>query len=518
MTNRSQGIHATPKYYRGLKWLMVMLISLSSIACNSPNQSNYDAQKSPAIVIANATVIDIHTGTKATRDILIQEDRIVDIQPQGTLDSQYRQSSKTVTVIDATGQYAIPGLWDMHVHMNYILELEDNWMAPLFIAQGVTSVRDMGGELDRILALQQQLNRPRVVAPQLWIAGPVVDGSPSVFSGRGFAKGYPVMPKTPVDTPQAAIKFVDKLAASGVHFIKPYEMLRPEVFSAMAKRAHHHGLLVDGHVPQRMTISEAIAAGMDGVVHMKGVDYGCSRDPQALRAERLSILNQADETETGEHLWTRVINEAVPKAMAKQDSDRCDALIQLFVKKGTWHTPGLSSEAFLSKPAKEIFEYEALQYMPSVAQERKRAQYGRLKGGGGEHAHMAQAMISKYRWKQQLIKKMHQAGVKLLAGTDAPALLLPGFGLHDELGALVQAGLSPLAALQTATINPAQFFNVQSEQGSIEVGKLADLVLLNTDPLADINNTRNINTVIARGRVFNRPALDALLNQQPQSN
>jgi imidazolonepropionase-like amidohydrolase len=494
---------------------MVMLISVLSIACSNQQKVVYDNEDTVSVFIFNATIIDIYTGAEAVRDILIREGRIIDIQPQGILNNSQRL--KNVISIDASGQYAIPGLWDMHVHMNYILELSDDWMAPLFIAYGVTNVRDMGGEFDRILTLQQQLKQPGVVAPKLWFAGPVIDGSPAVFDGRGeFMKQFPTMPKVPVDTPEAAIAFVDRLAATGVHFIKPYEMLRPDVFSAMVKRAHHHGLLVDGHVPQRMTISEAIAAGMDGIVHMKGVDYGCARDPQALKAERVSILNQMDEHASGGTAWMKVLGVAVPKAMAQQDPDRCDALIKLFVNNGTWHTPGISTEAFLATLAdgNNLAQWhDATQAMPAVARARKSAQYDQLMGGHEERAKLVQHMVDKYGWKQQLIKKMHHAGVKLLAGTDTPALLPPGFSLHHELEILVKAGLSPLAALQTATINPARFFNVENEQGAIEIGKVADIVFLNANPLDDINNTSAINTVIARGQIFDRAALDALMSQ-----
>lgn len=503
---------------RHLRWLLVMLFSLSSIACSGIREASNSTQETLSIVIANVAVIDINTGTKVARDILIQRDRIVDIQAPGRLNKQYRQHSENLTVIDATGRYAIPGLWDMHVHMTYLPEIQDDWMSPLFIANGVTSVRDMGGELDKILALQQQANQPDSLAPHVWIAGPLIDGSPPIANGLGDLANYPAM-SLPVDTPQEAIQLVDQLAASGVNLIKPYEMLRPEVFSAMAKRAHHHGLLVDGHVPQRMTISEAIEAGMDGVAHMKGVDYGCSRDPQALKMERVSMLNQADREESGAHLQAKVSSTVTPKAMAQQDLSRCDALIKLFVEKGTWHTPGISTEAFLAKSNRQLSRWhERLQYLPTAAKERKQRDYDRFSSADYKYAKSLKIMTGKHAWKQQLIKKMHRAGVKLLAGTDTPALMLPGFGLHNELEVLVQAGLSPLAALQTATINPAQFFNVQSEQGSIDVGKVADLVLLNADPLADINNTHNIHAVIVRGRVFDRTALDLLLAQESSPN
>lgn len=485
--------------------LVVMLVSLSLLSCSQFEQEPY-------VVISNGTVIDVQTGDKTLSDILIVGERIQRIVPNGTLEEALRRSSKTLRVIDATGHYIIPGLWDMHVHMNYILEASDNWMSPFFIAYGVTNVRDMGGELDNLLALQELLKQPDVVAPRLWMAGPLIDGSPQVFDGKALMSAFPTMTKMPVNTPEEAIALVDRLVDSGIHFIKPYEMLRPEVFAAMAKQAHYHGLLVDGHVPQRMTVLEALNAGMDGIAHMKGIDYGCSNDPEALRDERVSLLENMDKKESGLDLWTRVRAISVPKAMEHQNLDRCNALIQLFVERGTWHTPGLSTEEFLSTLLEKVSDVNyLLQYMPPAVQAEKKTQFEILTDPASEHANTVKIMVDKYDWKKRLIKKMHNSGVKLLAGTDTPALLLPGSSLHDELEVLVQAGLSPLAALQTATINPARFFNVDKKQGAIGTGMIADLILLKEDPLIDIKNTRAIHAVIVRGRVQTRTELDKLL-------
>ena len=513
MINQRKKNH-TPDF-RCLKWLMVILVSVLSIACSGTQKTSHDTQEAVSIVIASATIIDTRTGEKAVRDILVQGDQIVDIQTAGALKN--RSDLINAQVIDATGKYAIPGLWDMHVHMGYLVALPSDWMSPLFIAHGVTSVREMGSGYDDILALRAQFREPGVIAPRLWTAG-LVDGSPQIFGGGDdeFMKQFPRVPDEPVDTPEEAVALVDKFVSDGINFIKIYEMLRPEVFLALVERAHHHGLRVDGHVPQRMTTREAIAAGMDGIVHLKGTDYGCARNPEALREERVSILDAADEDELGVYLWERVIGISGPKAMAQQDPERCAELVQLFAREGIWQTPGISTEAFLSGSREELFHYEALGYVPDIAKSAKLFQYGRLKGG--EFSETSDHMVSKRAWKQNLIAKMHQAGVNFLAGTDSPGLLLPGFSLHTELGALVEAGLPPLTALQTATINPARFFNVEAEQGTIDVGKVADIVLLDADPLVDINNTRSINTVIARGRVFDRSALDTLQSTYVNEN
>ena len=276
----------------------------------------------------------------------------------------------------------------------------------------------------------------------------------------------------------------------------------------MATRAHEQGLMVDGHIPMRMTILEALDAGLDGVQHLKGVDYGCAEDPLDLKEERVRILDQADKDARGVDLFVSVFTNVVPKALAQQDAARCDALIKTFVERGTWHTPTLSTEAFLFMSENEVSAWrETLQYLPIDFQTQAETTRTKL-----EALPTIKVLKDKFEWKRNTIRKMYSAGVQFLAGTDTPALLVPGFSLHDELRALVtHGGLSPLAALQAATLNPAKFFKIEDKQGAIGVGKIADIVLLNADPIEDIRNTSEINTVIARGQVFDRRALDGLL-------
>ena len=491
------------------KWFIVVVICMSLIACSIAQKSDPSPEKiMTSIVIASATVVDIHTGEKSINDILINNDRIVDIQAPGIIESHYKQYLNNTTVIDASGKFAIPGLWDMHVHMTFKPELLDR-ISALFIANGVTSVRDMGAELEVIVDFQEKLSEGESIAPDVWAAGLLFDGSPSIFDGElGSGTGIPgvrdpVM-SSAIDTPEAAIELVDVLANKGAKLIKPYEMLRPEVFKAMAERASYHGLPIDGHVPLRMTIQEALDMGLNGIQHMKGFEFACASNADALQKERISILDGSKGSESGTALSMRVYKAVSPNAIAHHDKHRCSELVKLFVERDTWHTPTLSTEAFLLMSEDERVRMRELwQYLPvSIQKERERLS-DLLKQND-----FIEILKEGYKLKLELVNEMNQSGVKFLAGTDAPVLLLPGFSLHDELKELVKGGLSPLEALQSATLNPALFFKIERDLGSLEKGKIADIVLLDADPLDAIENTKKISAVIKRGRVLAGPYFD----------
>ena len=457
--------------------------------------------KSNNLVIKNVTIIDIHTGAKAVQNIVIKDEKIAQI---GSLDSL--DFPPDADVIDGSGQYAIPGLCDMHVHLTTWPEFKDK-ISGLFIANGVTSVRDMGGALDDILAFREKATQPGAVAPRLWIAGPIIDGSPPIMKEEPQFD-LPNISVT-VDTPCEANQLVDELFKQGIDFIKGYEMLRPEVFTALLQRAQTHQLQAAGHLPIRMTIPEVLAVGHYDIQHLggvcSGIKYECVTNPQALLDDRVAILDECTH-ENGVELMMKIL-KATPVDISEQDVDRRAALIQLFVEKGTWHTPTLVNGVGFRLLG---FEDDAnwlssFRYLPKERQ--ATSQEFREKQEENENGN------AEKQWTLETAGQMHAAGVKFLAGTDCPPtpFYVPGLALHYELKAMVQAGLSPLEALQTATINPAEFFNLTDEQGSIEVGKCADLVLLEADPLTDISNSQCITSVISRGRVYERQMLDEML-------
>lgn len=454
-----------------------------------------------SFAITGATVVDISNGSKNMFDILIEGERIKNIVPQGQLNI----SAKTHTV-DATGQYVIPGLWDAHVHMTAWPEMRDQ-LAVLYIANGITSVRDMGGRLEDILSFRARASEEDAVAPRMWIAGPIVDGAPRITDGGDHGPDMAVE----VCTPEEAVALVDDLVAQGVNFIKPYEMLLPEVFKALVQRAqHYHHLPACGHLPIRMTIPEVLEVGQYDIQHLggicAGIKYDCSINSKRLAADRRAVLDGCAHGESGVDLLIKILNstEVTPE---EQDTDRIADLIQLFVEKGTWHTPTLIIVAGHRelKLTNDPFVTDTLRYLP----ESRRKKVIEAQNSTADPIKLDQWR----RWNFEVVGQMHAAGVKFLAGTDCPAFpdYTPAFCLHLELQAMVLAGLSPLEALQTATINPAQFFNITDDFGSIETGKFADLVLLERDPLLDIKNCRCISGVFSRGKFYDRQVLSELL-------
>lgn len=455
------------------------------------------------MLISGARVIDIHTGDISLSDIVIEGETITRMGEAGSL-----SADTDMTVIDAAGRYVIPGLWDMHVHATVWPDSSDR-MSSLFIANGVTSIRDMGANLDDILAFRRRAEQPGMVAPRLRIAGPIIDGDPRIME-MDLQASLPDI-SVAIDSPESAIALVDELVASGVDFVKTYELLQPEVFTALLKQAQQYDRPAAGHLPIRMAISDVVATGTFDIQHLggmcSGIKYECVTDPQALLDMKRAILDGAAPDTKGRSLLKK-INETVVVKPLDELPDRRAELIQLFVDHGTWHTPTLVNSIGCEELGFDQSEdwSNSFRFLPEARQSRMQAQRAEIKQITDPRKEWAQ-------WNMETVAEMHKAGVLLLAGTDCPPTpaYTPGFALHYELKAMVQAGLSPLAALQTATINPARFFGISKEVGSVAVGQCADMVLLDADPRIDIDNTQRIAAVVSRGRFFDREALDDLL-------
>lgn len=453
-----------------------------------------------SLAISSVTVIDVHTGQKDIMDILIKEDRIAELGLSGTLDFP-----PETPVINAVGQYAIPGLWDMHIHMTVWPECIDS-IAALMIANGITSVRDMGGCLEDVLSFREKTRQDGFVSPRVWMAGPIVDGSPRIADGGGHGPDISVE----VNTSDEAILMVDALVKQGIDFIKPYEMLRPDVFNALVQRAQHYNLPASGHLPIRMTIPQALEAGPYDIQHLGGLcasmKYSSVNNAARILDDKIAILDTHEPGMCGADVAMRILSSIIVTP-EEQDSARIAELIQVFVEKDTWHTPTLVLTAGVQALQfdEDPYYLDTTHYLPELRQHKLQTARGSTEDP---------LNVNDWRdWHIKIVGQMHRAGVKLLAGTDCPPIpdFTPGFCLHLELKALTLAGLSPLEALQTATVNPAEFFKITNDLGSIEQGKFADIVLLEADPLVDIDNCRRISSVISRGRLYDRSNLDELL-------
>lgn len=434
----------------------------------------------PDLAIENVTVIDAVNGLRANRTVVVDEGRIARVVEAG-------EPSGAREVIDGTGRYLIPGLWDFHVHLTY----DDRFtasMAATFLQYGVTSIRDTGGVLEKLLPVVEALEADGAVAPRVFFAGPLLDGEHVVYDGD-------YRPALGVATPDEATarSHVATLAAAGADFIKIYEMVSPEVFHALADEAEVRGLPIDAHVPLSM-VARDVASRVNSLEHLRNLELDCAFDRDALLATRRRLLAEHEQG-PGADLRADLHERQRLAAVSAYDAEQCRGMIEAMAS--TIQVPTLRLNALgLHPPFDQPGWDVALERTPAGARQEWRAAADAQRGGPPARDTTFGA------WSLFLVGEMHRAGVPIAAGTDTPiGYAVPGYSLHRELELLVRAGLTPLEALAGATLRPAEFFGLTADMGAIDEGYLADLVLLSANPLEDIANTRAIEAVVSKGVV-----------------
>jgi len=441
-----------------------------------------------SLAITKVTVIDpAGRQTLPGQTVLITGNRITSVGPATRV-----EIPKGSITIDAAGKFLIPGLWDMHVHTT-----NQNDFLRLYLANGVTGVRDMTSPMPGINAWRKALAEGKVL-PRVYAAGPIIDGKEPVWGGHSIGV-------TTEAEAREAVRTVKKL---GADFVKVYSLLNRESYFAIADEAKKIGIPFAGHAPESITAAEASDAGQRSFEHQMGLFRASSTLEPELRnesAKRLANPNAAA-------LVSLITAQYKPRTMIETFSEaKATALFERLAKNGTWQTPTLINiQASGSVFAPEYRKDPRLKYirpgLRNAWDPRSDFRYKNMKPTDvGFDPRL-------FRKELELVGRLHRAGVGILAGTDAPnAYCYPGFALHDELALLVEAGLSPMDALRTATYNPAKYFEKTDSFGTIEPGKIADLVLLDANPLDDIRNTRKIAAVVANGNLLDRKRLDALL-------
>jgi len=461
---------------------IVLLISLAlSLASATFAQTTPPPRQ---IVISHVTVINPGTASvQPDSMVVINGDRITFVSHSAAV-----PLAKDTRVIDGRGKFLIPGLWDMHVHSAF-----GDWfpggrdiILPLFIANGVTGVRDMGGDIPVLFAWRKEIAAAKIIGPRMIISGPMLDAL--------LPDGKLRFPSSvAVTTPESAVAAVDSLKAQGVDFIKVQSVISHDAYLAAAAEAHRVGIPIVGHVPDKVRIRETISAGQKSIEHLMGSFEGCSTE------EEKFIAGQGD----------------LNLLLATQDKQKCDALIRLLAQSKTWQVPTLAWQRGGTFLDQRDLKHDPLdKYVPAYWRDVTWKRFTEEMMPGLLHDPLE--LRQKYfAGNLQMVRAMHRAGVPFLAGTDtAPGVyIMPGFSLHDELANFVEAGFTTMESLQTATSNPTKFLGMESSYGSVETGKIADLVLLAANPLEDIHNTRKITAVIANGRLFDRAALDRILKQ-----
>jgi len=401
-------------------------------------------------------------------------------------------------VIDGSGRFLIPGLADMHVHLTGAGEHSGSreFMIPLLLANGITTVRDMGGSVGLLKELRSEVASGKRVGSQIFFTGPYLDGNPPSFE-----------PSIIVQTPEEARAAVDKLKSEGVDFIKVQSRLQPEAYFAIAKEAKELGIPFVGHVPDSITAEQASDAGQASIEHLTGVLLGCSSREPELREEKLRSGQTPPPqlAHAEQRVWLKkLLGSIEPAETAK--------LVAEFARNRTWQVPTFPTLVHIGfvTPQTDLANDPRLRYVPARLKVIwKQGRDSQLDDYSAEDFALREVVI---RESLKVVAQMNSAGVPIMAGTDTAAPhVIPGFSLHEDLEYLVKAGMSPMQALQAATLNPAEFLGHRAEQGSVDVGKRADLVLLDANPLDDIRNTERIRAVIVNGKLMDRNELDDVL-------
>jgi|SRR5215472_15246449 len=441
------------------------------------------------LAFTHVTVIDVDGGPTLTdRTVLVIDNRIAAVGPAGKVDRP-----KDTLVVDASGKFLTPGLWDMHVHWY------DKDYLPLFLANGVTGIRMMWGA-PLHYQFRKGIEAGNLIGPRIVIASAIIDGPASFWPGS-----------VTVRTAEEARLAVDRERRAGADFIKVYSFLPRDAFFAIADESKKLGVPFAGHVPEAVSVEEASDAGQISMEHLIGILEACStREKELLEAAQADL---ADAITSGKVAFDSPrMHQLREVPLDTYDPDRAAKLFARFKKNGTWQCPTLTVNrtlGYLDDPA--FRDDPRLKYMPRSIRTSWTPDAYRVMAGkkAEDYAYERRA----FQKDLELVGAMNRAGVDIIAGTDVlNAYCFPGFSLPDELELYVKAGLSPAEALRTATSNPARFLGREKELGTVESGKLADLVLLDANPLDNINNVRRISAVVFNGNYYPRKKLDTILS------
>jgi imidazolonepropionase-like amidohydrolase len=375
--------------------------------------------------------------------------------------------------VEGRGKFLIPGLWDMHVHTAVV---GGGDVLPLYVANGVTGIRDMAGDWPTLTAFRRDIASGRLVGPRIIASGPYLEG------------GDIPIPHILARTPDEGRAGVDSLARLGVDFVKVHGQLTRDTYFAIARRARERGIPFAGHVPRAVGSAAASDSGQRSIEHLLAIPVECTPAESIALQPRFSVQG----------------------ALGRCTSQDLAALYARFVRNDTWVTPTFVAQYEIAGwPGREVPGDSLAHYLPDSLR-RFVAKILQMPDSIPPGADSVGRAIFAKRLTQ--VAAMHRAGVKVLTGTDAPLRNSPpGFGLHEELVLLARAGLSPFEIIRAATLEPARYLGALDSLGAIAPGKLADLVLLEANPLLDIRNTRRIAAVVANGRLHDAKDRDRLL-------
>jgi imidazolonepropionase-like amidohydrolase len=430
--------------------------------------------------LSHINIIDVEHGKViANQFVYIEGHRIKSI-------SSHPIKNAKIRVYDCTHKYLMPGLWDMHIHDAGDDSSNRHEYIPLFIANGVTGIRDMWGS-EEMLRLKADIEAGRFVGPRIIVGSPMIDGEKPFFKTALSAS-----------TASQGRHYVDSLAAAGYDFIKIYTMIREPVYLAIADECKKKGIALEGHLPMEIALVEALEAGQRSFEHNFNVNrYLIGKEAEYLKWSR----NYLDTVHPPLKAEFMVQNE--PLGVSEKDFRLPLSALNKMIENRVAVVPTLTLAQGRSLNADTMAKRtKGLEYLS----------IGFVNYWMHQHPVLPEELVQTFG---AAAKFLMDRGVLVLAGTDVNnPFCVPGFGLQQELINLHNAGLTNLQVLQTATLNPAKFLYKENELGTVTAGKLADLLILNDNPLSDIRNTQAINAVIINGNYLSRDELKRMLDVQ----
>ena len=412
------------------------------------------------VAVTQVTVIDGNSPTpRHGQTVIVRGNRITSVGPASSV-----RVPPGARVVDGRGKFLVPGFWDMHVHTAIAGGRE---LLSLYVANGVTGVRDMAGAWDTLTTWRSQIAKGQLVGPRLIASGPYLEG------------GDVPIPHYTTRNAAEARAGVDSLAALGVDFIKVHSQLNAEAYFAIARRARERGIVFAGHVPRVVGSAAASDSGQKSIEHLLAIPAPCTKADSVTLAPRF----------------------AVQSALGRCSSEDLAPLYARFVRNDTYVTPTFTAQVEVAYwPTRALPGDSVAHFIPKVVRDYVAEIFPMPDSIPPNADSVGRAMLAK---RMRQVADMRRAGVRILTGTDAPLRNSPpGFGLHEEFTLLAQGGMSAFDILRSATLEPARYLGMLDSAGTVAPGKLADLVLLDANPLVDIGNTRRISAVIANGRLF----------------
>lgn len=459
--------------------LLFLSLLLAIVSCKKETTNHY------GLAITNAQVIHLETGNVEHQNIFISNGIIEAVEAVGS------SNFKADSTIDASGKYLLPGFWDNHIHLrggDTLIANNKNFLK-LFIANGITTVRDAGGDLTHsVMEWKNKIASEELTGPTIFTAGPKIDGPKATWAGS-----------LEVETEEDVVQALDSLEALNVDFVKIYDSrISPENYLKAIEEAKKRGFTVSGHMPFTVTLDKTINAGMDGIEHLYYIMKGSA-------SNELEVTKKMNNGEMG--FWN-----AMPALLDAYSDGTAQATFNKLKEYDVFVVPTLHIGKTLSYL--DEVDHTKDKYLNYMGQGIIKTYQGRIRSALNSSEEARENRKKLDTFFGILTKSLNDAGVQLLAGSDSGAFnsyTYPGISLHKELQVMVENGVSPLDGLRTSAFNGAKFLNKTDDYGTVSKGKVSDLVILEANPLENIENSQKIFTVIKGTQVFSKNELQELL-------